>query len=161
MPDAQFLFMGGRPPEIERLRTRASALGTSARVFFSGTRPPAELSRFLGLADVLASPRVKGENTPFKIYTYLASGRPIVATRIPTHTQLLDDSLAFLVEPSTEAFAAGLHQALERPDDARARAERGMALVEREYSVARYREKVARAYAEVASSSGSKKVDGP
>ena len=89
---------------------------------------------------------VKGENTPFKIYTYLASGKPIVATRIPTHTQLLDDSLAFLVEPSADAVAAGLRQALDHKDEARARAERGLALVEREYSSERYREKVARAY---------------
>ncbi|MFI4946148.1 MAG: glycosyltransferase [Burkholderiales bacterium] len=94
-------------------------------------------------------PRVKGENTPFKIYSYLASGRPIVATRTPTHTQLLDDSLAFLVDPTSEALAAGQRQALEQKDDARARAERGLALVEREYSVERYREKIARAYTEV------------
>ena len=149
VPGAQFLFMGGRPAEIERLRARAQELGTATRVFFSGTRPPSELAAFLALADVLASPRVKGENTPFKIYSYLASGRPIVATRIPTHTQLLDDSLAFLVDPTSEALAAGLRQALEQKDDARARAERGLALVEREYSVERYREKIARAYKEV------------
>ena len=156
VPDAQFVFMGGRPPEIERLRARAHELGIGTRVFFSGTRPPSELPRFLALADVLASPRVKGENTPFKIYSYLASGRPIVATRIPTHTQLLDDSLAFLVEPTPLALAAGLRQALEQRDDARARAERGVALVEREYSVARYREKIALAYKEVEHRAGAR-----
>ena len=149
VPGAQFLFMGGRPEEIERLRARAQQLGSATRVFFSGTRPPSELAAFLALAGVLASPRVKGENTPFKIYSYLASGRPIVATRIATHTQLLDDSLAFLVDPTSEALAAGLRQALAQKDDARARAERGLALVEREYSVERYREKIARAYKEV------------
>ena len=154
VPGAQFVLMGGRPAEIERLRARARELGSASSVFFSGTRPPEELGRFLALADVLVSPRIKGENTPFKIYTYLASGRPVVATRIATHTQLLDDALAFLVDPSAEGLAAGLRQALEQKDDARARAERGMALVEREYSVARYREKVAQAYAEVARQAG-------
>jgi glycosyltransferase involved in cell wall biosynthesis len=149
VPGAQVLFMGGRPPEIERLKARASEIGTGTRVSFSGTRPPSELPAFLALADVLCSPRVKGENTPFKIYTYLASGKPIVATRISTHTQLLDDSLAFLVEPTAAGVAAGLRQALEQQDDARARAERGLALVDREYSVERYREKVGRAYAAI------------
>ena len=149
VPGAQFLFMGGRPPEVERLKARAGAIGTGSRVFFSGTRPPSELPVFLALADVLCSPRVKGENTPFKIYSYLASGKPIVATRIPTHTQLLDDSLAFLVEPSAEAIASGLRQALEQKRDALARAERGLALVDREYSAPRYREKVARAYSQI------------
>ena len=147
VPEAQFLLMGGRASEIDRFRARAQELGTGARVFFSGPRPPSELPVFLALADALCSPRVQGENTPFKIYTYLASGKPIVATRIATHTQLLDDSLAFLIEPSAEGVATGLRQALEQKEAARARAERGRALVDREYSLERYREKVARAYA--------------
>jgi len=150
VPGAQFLFMGGRTLEIERLRQRAHDLGTGSRVFFSGTRPPSELPVFLTLADVLCSPRIKGENTPFKLYTYLASGKPIVATRIATHMQLLDDSLAFLAEPSAAGVASGLRQALEQRGEARVRAERGLALVDREYSVERYREKVAHAYAEIA-----------
>jgi glycosyltransferase involved in cell wall biosynthesis len=156
VPGARFLFMGGRPQEIEALRARAAAIGASARVFFSGTRPPSELAVFLSLADVLCSPRVKGENTPFKLYSYLASGKPIVATRIPTHTQLLDDSLAFLVEPSAQGVASGLRQALEQEGEARARAERGLGLVDREYSAERYREKVAHAYAEIARSLGDR-----
>jgi len=146
VPGVQLLMMGGELAEIERMRERARALGSLERCSFSGKRPPTELPEFLALADVLASPRVKGENTPFKIYTYLASGKPIVATRIATHTQLLDDTMAFLVEPTPAAFAAGLRQALEQPQQAAARAEHGYALVAREYSVARYREKIARAY---------------
>jgi glycosyltransferase involved in cell wall biosynthesis len=156
VPGAQFLFMGGRSSEIERLRVRAAELGTGPRVFFSGTRPPSELPVFLAVADVLCSPRVKGENTPFKIYTYLASGKPIVATRIATHTQLLDDSLAFLVEPSAQGVASGLRQALEQKAEARERAERGLALVDREYSAPRYREKVAHAYAAIERAVGAR-----
>jgi glycosyltransferase involved in cell wall biosynthesis len=147
--NAQFLFMGGEPDQIEALSERALALGSGERCFFSGKRPPYELPAFFALSDVLASPRVQGENTPFKVFTYLASGRPLVATRIPTHTQLLDDSLAFLVEPTAEGLAAGIRQALEDREEARTRAGRGRALIEREYSVARYREKVAAAYAEI------------
>lgn len=141
---AQFLFMGGEDAQIAVLRERATASG--ARAFFSGKRPPSELRVFLSLADVLASPRIKGENTPFKLYTYLAAGKPIVATRIATHTQLVDDSLAYLAEPTAEAFAAALRAALDNPAEAAARAERGVALIEREYSTTRYREKVQHAY---------------
>ncbi len=149
VPGVQLLLMGGEPADIERLRERARGRGSLERCCFAGKRPPTELPAFLALASVLASPRVKGENTPFKIYTYLASGRPIVATRIATHTQLLDDATAFLVEPTAEAFAAGMRQALEQPQEAAARAERGYALIAREYSVARYREKIAAAYGAV------------
>jgi hypothetical protein len=73
-----------------------------------------------------------------------------VATRIPTHTQLLDDSLAFLVEATPAGLAGGIRAALSRPEEAAARARRAVELVGREYSPARYAEKVARAYAAVA-----------
>ena len=119
------------------------------RTIFSGQRPPSELPLFLAVADVLVSPRAKGQNTPFKIFTYIASGKPLVATRIPTHTQLLDDTTAILVEPTPRGVAAGLQDALDRPQHAADRARAALDLVRREYSVERYREKIARAYAEV------------
>ena len=92
---------------------------------------------------------MRGENTPFKVYTYLASGKPIVATRIATHTQLLDDSLAFLVEPTPAGLAAGIEAALGDPAEASARAERGQRLIREEYGRDRYAEKVKLAYAEI------------
>jgi glycosyltransferase involved in cell wall biosynthesis len=150
VPEARFVLMGGEPAEIEAMRARARTAGAAERCVFSGKRPPSELPLFLALADVLVSPRSRGANTPFKVYTYLASGKPLVATRIPTHTQLLDDTLAFLVEPTPAGLAAGIRQALADPAEARARAEGGRALIEREYSPARFVEKVARAYAAVA-----------
>ena len=76
----------------------------------------------------------------------MASGRPLVATRIPTHTQLLDDSLAFLVEPSPEGLARGIEEALADRSAAGGRADRARALVEREYSPGRYQAKVRDAY---------------
>jgi glycosyltransferase involved in cell wall biosynthesis len=150
VPEVQFLFMGGEPEEIESLQARARALGCEDRCVFSGKRPPSELPAFLALADVVASPRSRGGNTPFKIFTYLASGKPLVATRISTHTQLLNDELAFLVPPTAEGLADGVRAALEDPEAARARADRGYDLIQREYSAQRHREKVAATYAEVA-----------
>jgi glycosyltransferase involved in cell wall biosynthesis len=150
VPEARFVFMGGEAAQIQALRARAATGGVSGSCVFAGPRPPSTLPLFLALSDVLASPRRQGANTPFKIFTYLASGRPLVATRIPTHTQLLDDSLAFLVEPSAEGLAAGIRQALDHPGEATARARRGQELIDREYSPARYQEKVRAAYEEVA-----------
>jgi glycosyltransferase involved in cell wall biosynthesis len=148
VPHAQVAFMGGEPLEIAALRERAEKAGS--RCVFAGKRPPTDLPAFLALADVLVSPRTKGENTPFKIYTYLASGKAVVATRIPSHTQILDESVAFLVGATPEALAEGIRRALGAPEDAAARAQRGRNLIEREYSPARYAEKVKRAYEAVA-----------
>jgi glycosyltransferase involved in cell wall biosynthesis len=148
VPRAQFLFMGGEPEQIEVLRSAAVTAGGTC--VFAGKRPPSELPLFLAACDVVCSPRVRGSNTPFKIYTYLASGKPLVATRILTHTQLLDDSMAWLVEPTPAGVAEGVAKALHDPFEAELRARRGRALFEREYSAARYGEKVAAAYAAVA-----------
>jgi glycosyltransferase involved in cell wall biosynthesis len=143
---SQFVFMGGEQREIAAMRARSVWAGASERCFFAGKRSPAELPAFLALADVVVSPRRQGENTPFKVYTYMASGRPLVATRIPTHTQLLDDSLAFLVEPSPEGLAGGIEAALADRAGAGRRADCARALVEREYSPDRYLAKVRGAY---------------
>jgi glycosyltransferase involved in cell wall biosynthesis len=147
LPQAQLVLMGGEEHEIEAARARVREGG--ARCVFAGKRPPGELARFLALSDLLVSPRCRGVNTPFKIYTYLASGRPVVATDIASHTQLLDDSLAFLAAPTAAALAAAVADALARPQEARARAARARALIEREYSVARHAEKVRAAYAAI------------
>ena len=146
VPEAQVVLMGGEPEQIDGLRSRA---GGRACVF-AGKRPTSALPAFLGAAAAVVSPRVSGVNTPFKIYTYLASGRPLVATRILTHTQLLDDTLAWLVEPTPASLAAGLRAALADPVEARARAARGLDLIAREYSEARHAQKVAAAYASIA-----------
>jgi glycosyltransferase involved in cell wall biosynthesis len=142
--------MGGEPAEIESLRKRAARLGVAHRVFFSGKRPPTELPAFLDLADVLVSPRRVGRNTPFKVYTYLASGKPLVATAIATHTQILTADIATLVGVSAEDLAAGIRSVLGDPLGAIERAIRGRALVEREYGRKAFAGKVQRAYEHVA-----------
>ncbi len=146
VPEAQFLFVGGEPAEIASFKRQAAG-----RCVFAGKRPPSELPQLLALADVLVSPRLRGSNTPFKVYTYLASGTPLVATRIESHTQLLDGTLAFLVEATVEGLAGGVREALSDAAAARQRAERGRALVAREYSADRFREKVAAAYSTLGS----------
>jgi len=143
---AAFVFVGGEPEDIAALKSLLGPASLS-RCHFVGKQPPETLSRWMALADVLVSPRTLGGNTPFKIYTYLASGRPIVATKLDTHTQVLSEATAFLVEPTAADLAAGIDGALRDPEDRARRARNGVSLLEREYSLTRYREKVAAAYA--------------
>ncbi len=146
---ATFLVVGGRPGEVEKLRAVAAMAGVSDRVVCTGARPPTELADYLGLADVLISPRTEGTNTPFKLYTYMASGKPVVATRIESHTQVLGDDTAFLAEPTAESLAAAVREAILHPAMAAARAAAAQALLGREYSQERYAQKVTAAYAEI------------
>ena len=144
--DARFVFVGGEAEDIEAVKGRLS-VETRERTRFVGKQPPATLPRWMALADILASPRTLGGNTPFKIYTYLASGKPILATRLDTHTQVLSDETAFLVEATPAGLARGIEAAIANPSERARRAANGRALLDREYSVARYREKVRAAYA--------------
>jgi len=83
---------------------------------FAGERPADEIPSYLAAADVLVSPRSRGTNTPLKIYQYLRAGRPIVATNLLTHTQVLDGRVAELTDPTPEAFAAGILRVLGDPE---------------------------------------------
>ena len=82
---------------------------------FAGERPAGDIPAYLLAADVLVSPRSRGTNTPLKIYQYLRSGRPIVATRLLTHTQVLSDETAILTGASAGEFAAGILSAIKNP----------------------------------------------
>ena len=115
-PDVRFLLAGGRPDQIAAARAEVAALGMADRVIFAGERPAGEIPAFLEASDVLVSPRSLGTNTPLKIYQYLRSGRVIVATRLLTHTQVLDDSVAILTGATPAEFADGLLRAVADPD---------------------------------------------
>ena len=73
-----------------------------------------------------------------KIYQYLRSGRAIVATRLLTHTQVLDDDVAVLTEATPVGFAAGILAAIEDPDRARAIGASARQLAETKYSYEAY-----------------------
>ncbi len=133
-PEVKFVLAGGRPDQIEAARTAASAAGLQHAVIFAGQRPAEEIPAFLDAADALVSPRSSGTNTPLKIYQYLRSGRPIVATRLLTHTQVLDDDVAYLSEATPAGFGAAILEALADPDRARAVGERARHLAETKYS---------------------------
>ncbi len=105
---ARLVIIGGTPSHIDDLRTLAVELGVADRVSFLGPRPVERIGDYLSQADIVVSPRTQGRNTPMKVYSYLDSGRPLLATRLPTHTQVLDDDIALLVDPTPEDMARGI-----------------------------------------------------
>jgi glycosyltransferase involved in cell wall biosynthesis len=111
-PDAFLLMIGGSPAQVEELESRAQRQGLGEESLFTGTLPQPEARRLLERADVLTSPRRTGTNTPLKIYSYLASGKPFVATRIPAHTQLLTEEVCFLADPEPTALADAILEAM-------------------------------------------------
>lgn len=114
-----------------------------SRIISTGKRPLSEMPGFLQNADILVSPRLEGENTPFKVYSYLASGKPILATNIISHTQILtNEENALLVEPTIEGIAGGLKRLLKDDGLAKRLAVGARRLFENNYTRACYEKKI-------------------
>ncbi len=141
LPSARLLMVGGTPSQVEEAKREVASYGLGGRAIYTGQRPPSEMPRYLAISDVLVSPRSTGMNTPLKIYSYLRAGKPIVATRLPTHTQALDDESAALAEPTPEAFAEAILSLAGDPERRHRLAQGARRLSEERYSYARYLER--------------------
>ncbi len=106
---ALLVIAGGRDTDIQRYREQAAILGISGDTLFLGPQPVSRMAALFDAADILVSPRAKGNNTPMKIYSYLASGKAILATDLPTHTQVLTPEVSVLAaaEPAPFSDAMG------------------------------------------------------
>jgi glycosyltransferase involved in cell wall biosynthesis len=140
-PDVRLVLAGGNPQQIAAARARASAVGIDDVGIFAGEGPAREIPAFLLAGDALVAPRSRGTNTPLKIYQYLRSGKPIVATRLLTHTQVLSDDTAILTDASPQAFAAGILDAVTDLNRAAAIGRRAADLAATKYSSEAYLEK--------------------
>ena len=96
------------------------------------------------MATVLVSPRLQGTNTPLKIYEQLASGKPLVATRIWSHTQVLSEAVCFLAELEAASMATAIEAALQDGPEVDARVRGAVALYQREYARPIYVDKIRR-----------------
>ena len=139
-------IIGGDPEHVEKYRKRVTELGIADRVHLLGVRPVAALGAYLAQAQILLSPRTLGQNTPMKVYSYMQSGKVILATDIRSHTQALDASCAQLVKPEPEALARGLEQLVNDPALRQALGNAARDKAEREYSLPVFRSKLKHAY---------------
>jgi glycosyltransferase involved in cell wall biosynthesis len=145
-PDARVLVVGGEPQQVHDAKARAAAAGAAASIVFTGQQPAKEIPGFVQAADLLVSPRIRGTNTPLKIYSYLRSGKPIVATNLLTHTQVLSPQIAKLVDPKPEPFAAAILELIERPDERERLAAAARVVAQEKYSRESYLRRTAQAY---------------
>ncbi len=116
------------------------------RTVFLGQLPPERLGVIYRMAACLVSPRMSGTNTPMKVIDYMQAGRIIVATRLLTHTQVLDDSCAVLVTPTPHGLAEGIEFALSDEKRARRFADAARRKLEQSSSASEFENKLFEAY---------------
>ncbi len=145
-PQARYVLVGGRSEQIAQQQQLAEELGVADMVYFVGQRPPEEMPLYMALADILLSPRNKGTNTPLKLYTYLRSGKPLLATQIYSHTQILNSDIAMLVPPTAEGLGQGTVELLQNPELTRKLASNAKKVADENYSWEVFLERNRRAY---------------
>jgi len=84
------------------------------------------------------SPRIAGTSIPLKIYSYLHAGKAILATRVPAHSQVLNDEIALLVDPTPQALAEGVLRLAGDPEVRRGLAQNSKDFARRRYDLAVY-----------------------
>src|SRR5262249_9187962 len=97
--DVHFLVIGDGPRR-EELESLAAQLNLTDRVHFLGQRP--NVSQLLNVLDVFVLTS-HNEANPVSILEALATGKPVVATRVGSVPEtVLDGITGYLVEPSAE-----------------------------------------------------------
>jgi glycosyltransferase involved in cell wall biosynthesis len=158
--DARVLVVGGEPAQVDSAKERAAAAGASAVMIFTGQQPAKEIPGFVQAADLLVSPRIRGTNTPLKIYSYLRSGKPIVATNLLTHTQVLTPEIAKLVDPRAEPLADAMVALIENPSERARLGDAARRVAGEKYSRDSYLRRTAQAYARLGGIKGAQGAQG-
>jgi glycosyltransferase involved in cell wall biosynthesis len=141
-----FTLVGGNPGQIEHYQQIVKKNNLSNFFLFTGQVKPNMVSKFLDIADILVTPRIEGNNTPLKIYSYLRSGKPIVATNHITHTQVLNDQVAILTDCDAASLADGLLKVLEDEKLRQKISTNAKALADEKYSYEVYLQKTRSIY---------------
>jgi glycosyltransferase involved in cell wall biosynthesis len=144
MPEAGLLIAGGLPRQVDHYRQMAANLGLGERVMFAGWLSPADARDLSQRCAAAVSPRETGDNTPMKIYELIAHAVPLVATRINSHTQVLNDEVCTLTGIAPGEMATGILWALANPALASQKAERAAAWYGEHYSRRGYANKLRR-----------------
>jgi glycosyltransferase involved in cell wall biosynthesis len=124
LPGVRGLIVGGHPGEsdLESNKREAARLSIADRVRFTGAVPPAEVAGLIAEADVLVLPNTSTHlsaryTSPLKLFEYLAAGKPIVASDLPSIREVLEDGRNALLTPPGDpaALAAALARVLADP----------------------------------------------
>lgn len=124
LPDVHFIFVGGTDEDVKNFQL-SCLVGRQAisNIQIIGQRPHTEIPYWLKAADVLVLPNSATEKisshytSPMKLFEYMASGVPIVASDLPSIGEVLNEQNAILVRPDDpEDLARGIDAVLKNKE---------------------------------------------
>jgi glycosyltransferase involved in cell wall biosynthesis len=130
---------GSAIPEFKKL---ASEAGVAERVHFSGKLNHEQVMQRLRDAHLFVFPTTSSDGFPKVVLEALASGLPVVATKVSVLPQLLGNGSGVLINEATpEAVARGVEQALSDPDQYQAMSRKAIETA-RQYSLEAWRDTI-------------------
>ena len=130
-PQCLFVAIGGTKEDIQRLQEETIGM---RNISFLGHQPKSMVPKFLAAADVLLLPntRTTAESvsftSPLKMFEYMASGTPIVASDLPSLREILSDDVAYFSEAgNAKSLADSVARVLAHPDEAAQKARAALA----------------------------------
>jgi glycosyltransferase involved in cell wall biosynthesis len=134
LPDVFLIvFVGGTDADVIKFK---ETYGKSDRILIVGHKPHKDIPLWQKAADVLVLPNTAREKisayytSPMKLFEYMASGKPIVVSDIPSIREIVDEQSAFLVKPDdAEALARGIRLATTDVRAASVRADKAQEIV--------------------------------
>lgn len=113
-----FVFVGGADKDINKFKEKARKENLN-NVLIVGRKPHNEIPLWLKAADVLVLPNSGQEKlsalytSPLKMFEYMAAGKPIVASSLPSIREILNEENSVLVFPDdSQALAEGIKKVL-------------------------------------------------
>lgn len=112
LPEISFVFVGGTDGEVSDFKR---IYQNTKNILILGRMPYADIPYLLKSADILVIPNSRKNKiselytSPMKLFEYMASGVPIVASDIPSIKEILTPRMATFVEPDDpEDLARGI-----------------------------------------------------
>jgi glycosyltransferase involved in cell wall biosynthesis len=125
VPECIFLAVGARPDEIDTFSKRYQASNVRIRAAVQ----PHDVPQILVAADALVLPNKKGEiestlyTSPLKLFEYMASGAPIIASNLPSIREIISEKDAFFFDANDIAsLVDAIRAVLSNPGEANRRA---------------------------------------
>lgn len=143
---ANLVIIGGELKDINKYQEKCNQLNIQDNAKLLGKRPVGALNAYMSQASYLVSPRLQGVNTPMKVFSYMGSGVPVLATRQSTHTQVMDDSTAILAEPTVDSFSAAIVNVSRAPDAYLSVAQKAQLFIQEQHSYVAFCETVESLY---------------
>lgn len=119
--DVLFVLVGGNDKDLKKIKKE----NCLKNIQLVGFRPHSDMPYYQKAADVLLLPNKTGDRlseectSPLKLFEYMASGRPIVASDLPSIREVLNENNAVLVSPNlAEALKNGVKSVLINSEQA-------------------------------------------